>query len=486
MITKMRQAKDSVAIKLFLIITAICLLGWNIPHLMSVVTTPKYILKAGKTEVTEQDFQIVLSQVNLLTAQQQGLQRPLTQQELEQYNIINSVYMKEKINLLFAEAARSNGMVISTKAFAESIQRMPMFIDASLKFNRKYFENFLNILRITPDQYFSATKNELLANQLITPLVSEKSLPDSFFALANASRKQQYDFEYIELHPEPYNSIATPNDEVLSSWFDGVKDQFLTPEYRKVSYFLTDNKDQELYTKINNARADGLTIPDLAQSYNFELHSALLDNEGKDTNNKPLNVPQIKNLVKAAFDIDENSLYLPTAINLGSKTLWLQLDEIVPATPKKFEDIKAEVTTLWKKQRSLENFFNNLQNLSKQAEESGSIEKFANKINKPVKYLKDVSLSNLSKSRTDTISDNDLAGFINIPMNKPLLVNSSKPDTAIIVSKVATREGENNKANDLTEQQKKMIQLGVKDSILRAVLNQLAGKYPMKERVTFE
>ncbi|WP_370931251.1 peptidylprolyl isomerase [Bartonella sp. DGB1] len=479
MITKLRAAKNSLLIKIFLTITALGLLGWNIPQLFSSATNSNYILKAGKSKITLPEYQILLNQWNLIIAKQYGLQRPLTIEEMEQMGLLDYVYNNTKAQLLLAEAARSQGLTVSSKAFVEFIQQNNLFKNNNGVFSRSRFENFLNQLQISANQYFAATKNEVLTKQLIYPLSDSLHVSDKILKALETGYTQKNNFAYYEITAEDYKKIAKPSEETLKEYFETTKYNFLSPEYRQLSYFIQDDTNQNLYAEINNARADGLTVPDLAKNFNFKLHSITIDKNGKNNKGIQITTPQEKSLLDKAFEIEEKDLYLPTTINMGNKTIWFQIEEIIEATPKAYDEVKSEVLVTWQKEQTQQKFFQQLQSLMPEIEKNESIEQFAKKHNQKLKYLNNVSFANTAEKADKNLSQEQLQYLTIMPVNKLLLIPDATGKKAIIIAKTETKKSTEH--YNMSDEEKEKIRQAIKNNILNSLLKYYSNLYPIKE-----
>jgi peptidyl-prolyl cis-trans isomerase D len=104
----------------------------------------------------------------------------------------------------------------------------------------------------------------------------------------------------------------------------------------------------DLRDKIEDDRAAGLHLEEIAAKYKLTTRTIEVDRSGRDPGGKPAeNLPAGVNVVSAAFatdvDVDADALSLP-----AGGFVWYNVASIAPSHDRPFEEVKAEVEAHWR------------------------------------------------------------------------------------------------------------------------------------------
>ncbi len=478
MLTKLRNGKDSWFIKIFLGLTALGLLGWNLPQIISSINSSHYALKSGKTEITAEDVQIILSQTALQIAQQKGLKRPLTPTEIQKINLPTYVYNMLASQLPFSEAARNYGLVLSPETFVNYIKHIPFFQNQNESFDRQIFEHFLHLINSTSNQYFHAMKSQILSQQLLLPLINEIHPPKILNNVYASYLNQQHNFTYIMLLPESYEKINTPSDKILRSWFEKTPKLFLTPEIRQISYFTQKKEDQKLFNEITKAKTDGATIKDLAQQFKIKEHTIQISEQETDFSNIHITLPQKDTLITKIFLTPQEDLYIPQYITSDDEIIWFQLEQIIEPVPQTFEQAKSKIIVAWKKEQTDKNFFDKLQKLKKELNnDTDYFDKISKKLQITPKTLNNATRIQLTRlSNTTPLPQTMLSELFSLKVGENRLIITPDQEKAFIIKLNSIKDQKN---IEPTEEQKQDLIRSLQTSIHHSLWQYFNKHYPV-------
>jgi peptidyl-prolyl cis-trans isomerase D len=104
---------------------------------------------------------------------------------------------------------------------------------------------------------------------------------------------------------------------------------------------------RELHDKIEDARAGGSTIEEVAANLKLPVTTYELDRSGRDPTGKPAaNLPHAADVVKSAFASDVGVDNDPIEAEGGY--IWYDVAAIIPARPRNLDEVKAEVERRWR------------------------------------------------------------------------------------------------------------------------------------------
>lgn len=199
---------------------------WGISNVFTLpggATAVAYV--AGKpvnVDLVAAAYQRLLRQV-----QQQGQQPDKAQRQQIASQALYSVLRQQ----VMASAAQRYGLGIPNEAVRAILYAMPVF-QVNGVFNKDKFSALLRQNGLSEIDFINQIKSELIARQLVTPLINGAAVPDEMtnkiFALISAQRFAQTVRIPIASQPVP----RAPSDEVLHRYWLNHQARFTAPEYR--------------------------------------------------------------------------------------------------------------------------------------------------------------------------------------------------------------------------------------------------------------
>lgn len=104
---------------------------------------------------------------------------------------------------------------------------------------------------------------------------------------------------------------------------------------------------QDLHDKIEDARAGGATLPEVAQKFNLSVATVDVDRSGRDPSGKLVtNLTDGPAIINAAFANDVGVDTYP--IETGGGWVWYEVQGVTPARDRTLDEVKADVEQRWR------------------------------------------------------------------------------------------------------------------------------------------
>jgi len=137
-------------------------------------------------------------------------------------------------NKLWVQESKRLKFRVSEKELADAISNITAFQRAGI-FDSSLYRNVLDRLRMTPEAFETAQKNEMLIVKLRTLITSSAKISDQealeWYNWVNAS----VNIDYVLFDPNRYKDIH-PSDEEIKTFFENHKEKYKTAAMVKVRY----------------------------------------------------------------------------------------------------------------------------------------------------------------------------------------------------------------------------------------------------------
>jgi len=232
MLEFMRNAASTWAAKLFfgLLVASFALWGINGIFLQS---NTRNIAVVGDSNVTDNDFSRAFSramrQIELRS------NAPVDQQEAVAQGLHFQVAGDLVSRAIFTEVARDLGLVVTDEQLRAELRQMPGFIDDFGKFDRLRFDQTLQMLRYTEQEFLDSMRNDILREMILGTVSSATVAPKAMAALLFQHRAEQRQARFITIPAVTPADIATPDEATLRAYYEATPGPFTAPEYREVA-----------------------------------------------------------------------------------------------------------------------------------------------------------------------------------------------------------------------------------------------------------
>jgi peptidyl-prolyl cis-trans isomerase D len=160
---------------------------------------------------------------------------PLDNQTAIRLGVLDQAVSILVTRTLFDQAAQDLGVAAPVAAASATIRDLPQFRDATGRFSRARFEQFLGHSGQTEGAFVNEIRLQLLRNQYIGSIQSAAAVPDAMTDALHARRGERRIAEIVTVPLDVAAAAQTPDETQLLAFYDANKDRFRTPEFRAVS-----------------------------------------------------------------------------------------------------------------------------------------------------------------------------------------------------------------------------------------------------------
>jgi peptidyl-prolyl cis-trans isomerase D len=154
-------------------------------------------------------------------------------------------------NRLLIQESEKLKFRVSEKELADAILHIPAFQRAGV-FDRYLYKNVLDRLKMTPESFEAAQKDQMLIDQLRTLVTSNAKVSDQeareWYDWLNTS----VDIEYVFFDPSRYK-ITQPTEEQIKSFYEKHKENYKTDTMIKVRYVHFDPNEYRSEVKLSDS-----------------------------------------------------------------------------------------------------------------------------------------------------------------------------------------------------------------------------------------
>jgi len=251
MLDTMRSAAKSWAMKGFLGLLLASFLLWGIPEAFRYQGSGNDLFSSGDSSVTANDY--LFEQQNTLARFAAATGRFLNPAELRSLGVPQQVMMQLQRNVLLDEEARRMKIGTSDGAILRLLQQDRLFYDeATGGFDRGRFVSFTQQMQIPQEAIFNHLEGQARRDQILRALSGGMSMPEVFYQATLLYERETRSVDHIKLDVTDVTTIADPDEEVLTTWFEVQVQNFRAPEYRTITYMQMTREGQILPQNITD------------------------------------------------------------------------------------------------------------------------------------------------------------------------------------------------------------------------------------------
>ena len=299
--------------------------------------------------------------------------------------------IKDEVLLQYVHA---QGLVVTDDEARDFIKSLPYFqVDG--KFSDKQYKTLLGSQRLSSAEFVSRIKNALIMEQYQHSIIDSSFATtydvESFFKIQNQQRDvsyvtvgldpapnqptseeianyyqqhqdsyqtpEQVSVEYVELKLEDLANKVAVSDDKLKAYYEEQKEHYSTSERRKISHILISINDKvtekDALEKAKNAKQE-LSKKDFSALASEISDDKLTAKKGGDLGLFNAGVME-KAFEDSASALKLNEVSEPIKSSFGYHLI--KVTELVPASTKSFESVKAELTKAYQKSQAENAFY---------------------------------------------------------------------------------------------------------------------------------
>jgi peptidyl-prolyl cis-trans isomerase D len=191
------------------------------------------VAKVGSIEISQQRFQRVYQRTIESLSARAG--RRLTTQEAQALGLPDRVLQGLLQDTALDVEAHKLGLGLSKNGLAQSITSNELFQDPPGKFNPEKYHQFLQRIGYSAPGFEDEYKSDLIRRQLRGIFDKSGIVPKVMLEAYNRYANEQRIINYFDINSGAAGPIDSPSEDVLKSYYENHKAQFMSPELRDVS-----------------------------------------------------------------------------------------------------------------------------------------------------------------------------------------------------------------------------------------------------------
>ena len=132
------------------------------------------------------------------------------------------------------QAAEAMGLAAPDEALRQATFQVPAFRGANGQFDRSVFEQALRNNNLTEQRFLGLLRLDILQRQMLEPLRAGAAAPDVLTVAVYAFQQEKRIADAVDLPFAAATAPPPPTEAQLTRWYENHKDQYSTPEYRRI------------------------------------------------------------------------------------------------------------------------------------------------------------------------------------------------------------------------------------------------------------
>ncbi|OGP92819.1 MAG: hypothetical protein A2156_11875 [Deltaproteobacteria bacterium RBG_16_48_10] len=165
--------------------------------------------------------------------------------------MIEELGLKDKIldslidKILILHEARRLGLSIPDEELREGIESIPAF-QVNGQFDRRNYERFLRLSRMTPDEFEQSQRENLLISKAVSLIktnegkVSDEEVLDTYLY-----ENERINLTFLKVAPDSFKSQVNANDIEMRDYYEKHREEFRIPAFVQIQYLLFRPSDFE-------------------------------------------------------------------------------------------------------------------------------------------------------------------------------------------------------------------------------------------------
>lgn len=189
----------------------------------------------AKVNGTPIDLQTTLQTIRYLERRYEDMLGDNAKQLLQQLDL-PSLAINQLISDRIVEiVATDMGLVVTDTELADTIYRMPAF-QVNNRFDREQYMRVLHRHNLTPDEFETEHRRELLSQKLRQLVATTTKVTDTDLYENFLNKEEKINLRFVKLLPEQIEEQIDVSDAEVAAHFEANKSKFRVPEKRKVNY----------------------------------------------------------------------------------------------------------------------------------------------------------------------------------------------------------------------------------------------------------
>ncbi len=403
--------------------------------------------------------------------------------------MIEELGLKEKIvdglidKILILQEAKRLGLSIPDEELREAIESVPAF-QVNGQFDRRNYERFLRLNRMTPDEFEQSQRENLLISKAVSLIktnegkVSEEEVLDIYLF-----ENERIDLTFLKIAPDSFKSQVNVNDIEMKDYYEKHREEFRIPAFSQIQYLLFRPSDFESKIQVSpdeikryyDLRKDTLKIPKQVRVRNLLIKAGPQESPDQ-LETKKKKAEEILEKAKKTKDFGSLARQYSEAENAskGGDLGWIQkgmlgeqiesilfsmkpgelsgvlpgrdgflifkIEEVKEEKQKPFEEVKAQILQTLKKEKAKAEASRKADDAFYSLFRSRDLEGYAKEKNVPIKTtglfkegdeIPEIGRNPLFYSSAFSLKVGEISPVVDIPPNYYVLKQVNKKDSRV-------------------------------------------------------
>jgi peptidyl-prolyl cis-trans isomerase D len=240
MLDSLRTASRSWVSKLLLLLLVASFAIWGVSaSIMSPSSTA--VMTVGDQQISSEEFRLAYQRQMATLSRQFGTQ--LTTEQARAFGIDQQAFAQLAAGAALDQLSQDMRLGLSQDRLASLIAEDPAFRGNDGRFDRQLFSARLRNAGLREEDYIEERSKVAVRSQIVDAVSDGFQPPKVLVDVLKQYRDQTRDVSYVLLSYANIDPVKAPTDEVLGTWFEGVKARYRAPEQRRFAYVTLQPRD---------------------------------------------------------------------------------------------------------------------------------------------------------------------------------------------------------------------------------------------------
>jgi len=242
MLRILREHASSWMLKGILILVAVTFISWG-GYSFFREKKVTYVAKVNDTTIEWREYNDAFQ--NAVKQYRDALGPSFSEKMIEELGLKDKILDGLIDKILILQEAKRLGLSIPDGELRAGIESIPAF-QVNGQFDRRNYERFLRLNRMTPDEFEQSQRENLLISKAVSLIkanegkVSEDEVLDTYLF-----ENERIDLTFLKMTPDSFKSQVNANDIEMRDYYEKHREEFRIPAFVQIQYLLFRPSDLE-------------------------------------------------------------------------------------------------------------------------------------------------------------------------------------------------------------------------------------------------
>jgi len=266
MLRVLREHASSWMLKGILILVAVTFISWG-GYSYFREKKETYVAKVNSITIEWREYNDVFQ--NTIKQYQQALGPAFSEKMIEELRLREKILDSLIEKILILQEAKGLGLSIPDEELREAIESIPAF-QVSGQFDKRNYERFLRISRMTPEEFEQSQRENLLISKIMSLIkmnggkVSDEEVLDTYLF-----EDERINLAFVKVAPGALKNQVNTNEIEIKDYYQTHQEEFRIPTFIQIQYLLFRPSDFESKAQVSlddakryyDSRKDTFKIP---------------------------------------------------------------------------------------------------------------------------------------------------------------------------------------------------------------------------------